>query len=261
VSEYSAVGLRYNIRLDSISPFGYYNPIITAAALQGSATTSSVGYSFTYNTLDDALKPHKGVTFELDQDFAGFGGNVKYIRTVASYSYHHPVLWDDFIGKLSLSAGYIDGFDNEDIRLEDRFFRGGDTFRGFQIGGIGPRETSLNGNNALGGDAYAIGSAELRLPDFLPADYGVGMSLFSDFGTLGHLDSYELPHGLSENCSPFAPQNTVCIKDNMALRVSTGLAVSWKSPFGPVQIDFGIPVVREPYDKSQILYFSAGTGL
>lgn len=260
-SEFGGVSLRYTLRLDSVSPFGFSNVAIQAAALQGSATTSSLGYTYTYNTLDDPLKPRKGYTFEVDQDFAGFGGNVKTIRTVASFSEHHPILWDEFVGTLSLSGGYIQAYGGQDVRLIDRFFRGGDTFRGFQLAGIGPRVVSANSQAALGGNAYAIGSAELRLPDFLPADYGIGLSLFSDFGTLGHLDSYQLPRGVGESCATNAPLNTVCIKDSMALRVSTGLAISWKSPFGPVQINLGVPVVRESYDKSQAIYFSAGTGL
>ncbi|MGD0192756.1 MAG: outer membrane protein assembly factor BamA [Rhizomicrobium sp.] len=258
-SEYGAASLRYTFRLDSISPFGYLNPVIEQAVLEGNATTSSVGYSYTYNTLDDRLKPRKGMTFEVDQDFAGLGGNVKYLKTVASFSVHHPVFWDEFVGTLSFNGGYIQGYGGDDVRLEDRFFRGGDSFRGFALAGVGPRELGGSGENALGGDAYAIGSAELRLPDFLPADYGLGLSLFSDFGTLGHLDSIQLPRGTAESCEANTV-GAVCIRDNMALRVSAGLAVAWKSPFGPVQIDLGLPVVKTSYDKSQAIYFSAGTG-
>jgi len=265
-SEYGAVGLRYTLRLDKVTPFFQANPIIEAAAAEGSATTSSIGYSYTYNTLDDPIKPRRGITAELDQDFAGFGGNVKYIRSTATASYHHPLLWDEFVGTLSLNAGYIAGWGDQDVRLQDRFFRGGDTFRGFALAGVGPRElyaanVNLSGNSSVGADAYAIGSAELRVPDFLPADYGVGLSLFSDFGTVGHLDSLGLPAGSIASCVKPVQPHQICIQDNLGLRASAGLAVSWKSPFGPVLIDLGVPVVRQPYDKSQVIYFSAGTGL
>jgi outer membrane protein insertion porin family len=47
----------------------------------------------------------------------------------------------------------------------------------------------------------------------------------------------------------------------MAFRASGGLAIGWKSPFGPVEIDIGVPFIKEDYDKSQIIRFSAGTGL
>jgi outer membrane protein insertion porin family len=114
---------------------------------------------------------------------------------------------------------------------------------------------SADGANAIGGDAYAIGTADVLLPEFLPADYGVALSLFSDFGTVGHLSSGVQPN----NCAPFPP-GVVCIKDNMAFRASAGIGVNWKSPFGPIQISFALPYVKEGYDKSQIIYFSAGTG-
>ncbi len=158
------------------------------------------------------------------------------------------------MGTFSLTAGYINGYDGQHVRLNERFFKGGDTFRGFNIAGIGPRDIHAAGQSAIGGNAYAIGTAELRMPDFLPADYGITMSLFSDFGTLGHIDS---------GASCLAPKNTnlSCVKDNMALRASAGIAIGWKSPFGPVEIDLGVPFVKEPYDKSQIIRFSAGTGL
>ena len=84
----------------------------------------------------------------------------------------------------------------------------------------------------------------------LPASYGMSFSLFSDFGTLGHIDAGVPP------CTA-----TSCVKDNMAFRASAGISVGWKSPFGPVQIDFGIPIMKEDYDKSQIIRFSTATGL
>ena len=97
---------------------------------------------------------------------------------------------------------------------------------------------------------YAIGSAQLRLPSFLPDSYGVNLALFSDFGTVGHLDT-TIPA-----CGPIS-----CLRDNLAVRASAGVAVSWKSPFGPITIDLGVPFLKTTYDKSQIIYFSAGTGL
>jgi outer membrane protein insertion porin family len=253
-SEFGAVGLRYTISVSTVSPFLDAPTVIQQAA--GSETTSSLGYSYSYNTLDDPIKPRKGFTWQFSQDFAGFGGNTKYIRTLTSFGLHHPLLWDSFVGTLSMNAGYIQPYGGNNIRLTDRFFKGGDSFRGFALAGVGPREVSASGANAIGGDAYAIGTADLRLPDFLPADYGIATSLFTDFGTVGHLDS-GIP---TNNCATFPP-GLVCIKDNMAFRASAGIGIAWKSPFGPIQISLALPYVRESYDKSQIIYFSAGTGL
>jgi outer membrane protein insertion porin family len=158
--------------------------------------------------------------------------------------------------KFGFQAGYINGYGGQHVRLNERFFEGGDSFRGFALAGIGPRELHAGSNSAIGGEAYAIGTAELRLPDFLPADYGINLSLFTDFGTLGHVSGYS---GIP-TCGDAHPTES-CIKDNMGFRASAGLAIGWKSPFGPIEIDVGLPFVRQSYDKSQIIRFSAGTGL
>jgi outer membrane protein insertion porin family len=252
-SEYGSVGLRYAFSVNTISPFEGAPTVIQEAA--GTNTTSSIGYSYSYNTLDDPIKPRRGLVFQFSQDFAGFGGDVKFIKTETAFSWHHPVFWDEMVATLSLNSGYIQGYGGRDILLQDRFFKGGDSFPGFALAGIGPREVSATaGENAVGGDAYAIGSAQLRLPDFLPADYGVGLSLFTDIGTLGHLDS----GSQGSNC---AIPGDLCIRDNMGMRATGGLGISWKSPFGPIAISLAMPYVKQSYDKPQIIYFSAGTGL
>jgi outer membrane protein insertion porin family len=45
-----------------------------------------------------------------------------------------------------------------------------------------------------------------------------------------------------------------------ALRYSTGLALSWLSPFGPLRLSIGYPINREPGDEVQTLQFTFGTG-
>jgi outer membrane protein insertion porin family len=166
------------------------------------------------------------------------------------------VFWDQFVGSLSLNSGYITGYSGVLLPINERFFKGGDTFRGFNLAGIGPRDTSVSKDvGALGGDVYVIGSAQLRLPSFLPDDYGLNFSLFSDFGTLGYLDNKQT------QCEFYTSQGHICpIKDNLALRASAGLSIGWKSPFGPVQVDLGVPFLKTDYDRPQLIHFTAGTG-
>ncbi|MGZ5988255.1 MAG: outer membrane protein assembly factor BamA [Rhizomicrobium sp.] len=252
-SEYGNVGIRYTYKIDKITPFASAPFEVQQAA--GTTKTSLLGYSFGYDTLDDPIKPTKGWALSFSQEFAGLGGSLKYVRTQGSVGYYHPMLWDTSVGSISLQSGYITGYDGQTIPIQERFFKGGDSFRGFAQAGVGPRDTLLKGNNgAVGGNFFAIGSAQLRLPNFLPDSYGVNLALFSDFGTVGHLDQ------------PLSPNNCLvgggsCIKDNLAMRASAGLAVAWKSPFGPITIDLGVPFLKTSYDKAQIIYFSAGTGL
>jgi outer membrane protein insertion porin family len=137
-----------------------------------------------------------------------------------------------------------------------RYFDGGDSFRGFSLAGIGPRDIVAPSNTgALGGTVRAIGSAAVRFPSLLPESYGVGLSLFTDFGTMGRLDT---PKGLCQGAQYSGIGS--CVKDNLAFRGSAGISVTWKSPFGPVQIDLGLPYAKTFYDRPQIIHFSTATG-
>ena len=110
---------------------------------------------------------------------------------------------------------------------------------------------------ALGGTVRAIGSAELKFPGLLPESYGIGLSLFTDFGTMGRLDN--LAGGRVCTGAQYSGVGT-CVKDNLAFRGSAGISVQWKSPFGPVQIDLGLPYAKTFYDRAQIIHFSTATG-
>jgi outer membrane protein insertion porin family len=145
------------------------------------------------------------------------------------------------------------------VRINDRFFKGGNNFRGFETAGIGPRDLNGGANYALGGKAYAIGSAELTIPTFLPEQYGIKAALFADVGTLGLLDDFD------KACQP--PGTATCplgandpnVKDNLGLRASAGLSVFWRSPMGPIRFDFSQVLAKEDYDKTETFRFSTST--
>ena len=100
---------------------------------------------------------------------------------------------------------------------------------------------------SVGGEAYAIGTVELRFPNFLPDELGIKTSLFSDFGTVGIVSD-------KPACTP-----TLCIEDDTTLRASAGVSVYWNSPFGPVRLDFSQILNKEDYDQTESFRFSAGT--
>jgi outer membrane protein insertion porin family len=89
------------------------------------------------------------------------------------------------------------------------------------------------------------------LPALFPESYGISMSLFTDFGTVGHVDNVT-----TRTCTLSS-----CIQDNLALRVTSGISFGWKSPFGPLNVDLGVPIVKAPYDRAQIIHISTATGL
>jgi outer membrane protein insertion porin family len=170
----------YNFAYTSIEAAGTTSLAVLLAA--GSYSASSVGYTYTYDTRDDVILPTKGWNFALSQDVSGLGGDLKFLRSVVGIEYYHPFFFN-LTGDISFSAGYISGYGGEQVPINERFFKGGPSFRGFEIAGIGPRD--VVGDAALGGQLYGIGTYQVRLPAILPADYGINLSAFRGFRHFG----------------------------------------------------------------------------
>ncbi len=252
LSEYSRLGLRYTLRQDEITAYSDASDFIRA--LEGDFVTSVLGFDYVLDTRDDAGAPKHGFMVQLSGDFAGLGGDVKYYRFETDATWYQRLWSDDFVLSLGVNAGYIASWDSgTPLRLNDRFFKGGSSFRGFETAGVGPRDTASTQQDSVGAELYAIGTVELTVPNYLPEDLGIDTSLFVDFGTVGLIS--DLP---ANNCQT-VPTVLSCIKDDLSMRVSAGLSVFWDSPFGRVRLDFSQVLVKEDYDKTESFRFSAGT--
>ena len=149
----------------------------------------------------------------------------------------------------SASSGYVSGWGGDPIRINDRFFKGGNSFRGFETAGIGPRD--LNTTDALGGNFYVIGTVQLSVPNGLPEEYGIRTELFTDVGTVGLLDER---YTVDANGNPSSR-----IVDDLELRASAGLSIHWRSPMGPIRFDLSKIIGQEDYDKTETFRFSTST--
>ena len=205
---------------------------------EGQTLTSEIGHRITYDQLDSRISPSEGYILEFANDFAGLGGDVKYLRTTANGAIYFPI-FDQTVLAFSLEGGYNYGLD-EDIGIADRFFVGGSQLRGFERSGIGPRDSLTD--DALGGNIFGIGTVELAFPTGLPEELGMRARIFTDFGTLYDVDDT-------------GPE----VLDDASIRVAPGFGLSWSSPLGPIKLDFAFPVVKEEYDKTQTFRFSFGT--
>lgn len=174
----------------------------------GNRWTSTVGYSLIYDSLNSRLRPTAGQRFAFNQDFAGLGGDVKYIRTRLEGSKFWNV-GGGFIGSIVGEGGYIHSLEGsrgpgiDSVRITDRFYLGEPQFRGFDIRGVGPRvqrqsyTTDANGkqilvtdrdqivDDALGGRAYYLVRAELEIPLGAGArELGLRPSIYVQAGSL-----------------------------------------------------------------------------
>ncbi|MES1157130.1 MAG: outer membrane protein assembly factor BamA [Alphaproteobacteria bacterium] len=260
-----------NDLVDQCDPRYYARP--TICDQQGTFITSLVGFTFNWDHKNDPIKPTRGFDLSLSQDFAGVGGQVKYLRTEFDGGVYYGLLPGVRLS-FHADAGYIFGWDGEDIRINDRFFKGGASFRGFRIAGIGPREiiktvdtqgttttsddtvTQFVRGDAVGGNMYAIGSFQLDFPNGLPDSFGIETALFTEFGTLGIVDARNRQTRVITQGNLVTTQY---VDDSPSLRASAGLSVFWDSPFGPVQFDFAQPFAYEDYDRRESFRFSTRT--
>ncbi|MGH7024667.1 MAG: BamA/TamA family outer membrane protein, partial [Caulobacteraceae bacterium] len=152
--------------------------------------------------------------------------------------------------KLEGQAGDVEPWGNDYVRINDRFYRGGDNFRGFEIAGIGPRD--LQYGDALGGKLKAIGTIEETIPTFLPEQYGIKAAIFTDFGTEGLLDK-------RDKTNPDTGLPLATVVDNLYFRATAGISIFWKSPMGPLRFDFSRIIRKDYYDRTELFRFSTAT--
>lgn len=251
VSDNAALGLRYTIRNDEVRTFSGANEAIRAQS--GTRLTSLAGYTLNWDRRNDPFRPTRGFNMSLSQDFAGIGGDVRFVRTELNGGVYRGLPFG-LIASGTVVGGYVSEWGGDEVVINDRFFKGGSTFRGFEVAGIGPRIVEfdedtgdiLRSGDALGGQFYAIGTSELEFPTGLPEQYGIRGSLFVDVGTLGVIDD-DLNVSVGE------------IRDDLSLRASAGLSVHWRSPFGPIRFDFSEVLAAEDYDKTETFRFSTST--
>jgi outer membrane protein insertion porin family len=230
--------LKYTLRQDTIKDV---QPTASNLIQQqaGTRVTSAVGQVLLYDKRDNRLDPTSGYFGQISADFAGIATGVQYYRAVVNAGYYFP-LAPEYVLSFTTESGYIHAWGGDVVRLEDRFFVGGDNLRGFQVGGIGPHDNVTG--DALGGNMYYTGSVSLSFPLGLPQEFGLGGRVFSDFGSLFGID-----------------QTGPNIFQSHLLRISGGVGVSWKSPLGPIRLDIAEPIQKAQFDRRQLFFVNFGT--
>jgi outer membrane protein insertion porin family len=112
--------------------------------------------------------------------------------------------------------------------------------RGFDAGGIGPRECSnrvcsTSNNDALGGENFAVARFEAEFPLGIPDEYGLSGGLFYDIGNLWSLTKI----------------NSNVLYEDGSWRQAIGASVFWKTPIGPLRFNFSDVLKKEQYDRDE----------
>jgi len=205
---------------------------------EGESTLSELGHTITYDRRDSRINTSQGYMLGFGNSFAGLGGSVKYIKNSIFGAYYYSLMDDwviEFSGRYKVMTGL-----GQKVRVVDRYTLGGDSLRGFETSGVGPRDRKTG--DPLGGLQSYSGTVELTFPIGLPNEFGVKGATFVEGGSVWNSGDVS-----SE------------VRDENTFRSSIGVGLRWRSPLGPLKVDFSYAMTKAKFDKTQPFLFGMST--
>lgn len=247
-------GVRYGVPLteeDAIS-FGLsvdsskvdLNPIYSPQVFQSFVTKngntfSSIRFSagFGQDSVDSRIYPTEGRIQRIGFEGSVPGGNLEYVRANYQYQWFTP-LSRTFTLMLNGEASLTSAYGGKEMPFWMNLYAGGiGSVRGFVDGTLGPYD--IASGEYLGGTKRLVGNVELYFPmPGMGTDKSVRLSTFIDAGQV------------------WGAHESVSFGD---LRFSTGVAVTWSSPMGPLKFSLAQPLKKGPNDQTQMFQFQLGT--
>ena len=232
----------YLIKKDSLKSSKISSSIFIQEQM-GNFTTSAISHSLTYDKVDSRYLPKNGYILSGTQEFAGLGGNTKYLKHDLDAKYFKSFVENKYTIKFSAAGGVITGIYGKKVRISDRFNLGGHSLRGFASAGIGPRDKITK--EGLGGDKYYSFSTELSFPVGLPEEFNVTGAVFVDAGSLWGASS----------------KRSEGFYNDKGLRSSYGFGVLWVTRVAPIRLDWGFPIKKKKYDETETFHIKFSTSL
>ncbi|MBL6601605.1 MAG: outer membrane protein assembly factor BamA [Candidatus Puniceispirillum sp.] len=222
------------------------NTSTVATSLTGengkSLLKSAVSYTIGRDTRDSRFDPTEGMYAEISETFSGVGGDVTFLRTNLRAGYYKPFLFKSVVLGLKGRVGNVSGL-GDDVTQSERFFLGGQSVRGFDSNGIGPRDTGSKA--AVGGNNVYNGTVEIVSNLGVTKDAGIRWTVFSDFGSVWETD---FPSGVTE-------------PNDQTMRSSVGVGLLWNTAIGPLSFYWAKPINEAKHDNTKTFQFSIGTRL
>ncbi len=223
----------------------YAGPVFRSDIAAGERVTSSVGATFTYDSRRTGLNPTAGFLIQGGFDYAGLGGDNEYIRATSKMVAQKLVFNEEVTLRATFESGYLGWLGDNNSRTVDRFLLSSELLRGFEPGGIGPRDVSPiasggNYSDALGGNLYAVARFDAEFPLGLPEEIGLKGGVFYDVGNLWGLDD-----------SNASAAGTNVVGRNGSFRHVVGFSLLWTTGLGPLRFNFSKAIIKEDFDKER----------
>ena len=212
--------------------YDYSSPIIRDS--MDIKTTHSVNTGLSYDSRNDYYFPTEGWVDSISVEYAGgpLGGDSAFIKIQGSTSYYHPI-WRSLVGHVKLGAGWVTEGSGGKLPIFEKFFIGGiDTVRGYKYGNISPIDPATG--DRIGGENMGYMQNEVIFP--LVKDMGLHGVVFLDMGNVWPKDQLDVTE----------------------LRKSIGMGIRWLSPMGPLRIEWGYNIDRQPGDEKSNFAFRMG---
>ena len=203
--------------------------VIEQESLLGSLSANSLGYSYSFDTRRTGLDPNTGVLLRFGQEF-GFG-DTAFIKTSALATAETKVWGEELTLRATIEGGLL-AYSEGQSRVTDRYFLGSRLLRGFDPGGIGPRDAATD--DALGGNMFAVARLEAEFPLGLPEEYGITGGAFLDYGSVWDVGN---TFGADVLYNAFTPRTVV------------GLSIFWTTPIGPLRFNFTDAIDAQEFDR------------
>ena len=243
MGENGRLAVRLFTKNDDITAENTLGDVISAEEDLPAVTANGIGYTYRLDTRQNGFNPDTGVLLQIDQDFSGISGDTTSIKTQAKLVGQTKVFKDAVTLRATLEGGVL-AYSKGQSRVIDRFSMGSHVMRGFEPGGIGPREyVDGSVDDALGGEQFSVARFEADFPLGIPEEFGLSGSVFYDVGSLWGITTSD---------------PDVLYKDN-SIRQVVGAAILWATPIGPLRFNFTKALEKEQYDKEQDFEFTLST--
>jgi outer membrane protein insertion porin family len=209
----------------------------------GTRRSTVLGLTYTYDSRNSGLDPNSGVILRLNTSFAGLGGQTNFAKTSFLVGAQTRIFNEEVVLRAELEGGVLSDRSGQSW-FPDRFTQNSAVMRGFATNGMGPRYLNTSGNDALGGNMFAVARFEASFPIGLPEEYGIAGGLFFDIGSIWNLDGTTTTGGTDAS---------------MHIRSVVGVSLFWDTPVGPLRFNLSRPIVQQSYDVPETFSLSVGT--
>ena len=204
---------------------------------EGSYSDFYFNYGLTHDTRDNRYNPTKGNIFSFKQQVPLVSTDNELKNSLSITKYKPLTESKDMIGKASFFISAINSIDGSDVRISKRTKIPYSRLRGFEKGKIGP----VDNGDYVGGNYAAAINFSTNLPGIFPTVENLDFSYFVDIANVWGVD-YE---------------NS--IDDSNQIRSSTGVALEFLSPVGPLSFSLTQPITKKSSDKTESFRFNLGT--